>query len=318
MDRAQPGARSSTNRNIEFGETTGQYTDGWIVPADEPTLSSQRYTSLDETAFNEFDAAYSADSLTVTIDPGEAFVDGWVARDVSTEIVLEPNTSNQLVTLGWDPEAIYDEARHATRDAADRLIIDHGSKLGPTVPHIPIWSFNTDNTGVTSASDHRQVGPTVAAKNTKYDTKGVGAVDVIGEDAVTSREIDRILQVVDDPERKWSVELDDNESAEIQVYVEDGETLSVYRWGAYDGNSGTAPTGLNVEILDENDAVQQQSNTVDEYNKNEPIASIENTTGDSQIFVLRAKNATGNSIGDGDGERGVGVHFGYLVEGSNT
>jgi len=100
MDRAQPGARGSTNRNIEFGETTGQYTDGWIVPADEPTLSSQRYTSLNETAFNEFDATYSADSLTITIDPGEAFVDGWLARDVATEIVLDGDTTGHTIVIG--------------------------------------------------------------------------------------------------------------------------------------------------------------------------------------------------------------------------
>ena len=109
MDRAQPGARGSTNRNIEFGETTGQYTDGWIVPADEPTLSSQRYTSLDETAFNEFDAAYSADSLTITIDPGEAFVDGWLARDEPTDIDLATNDAGQKVVIGWNPDVIYDD-----------------------------------------------------------------------------------------------------------------------------------------------------------------------------------------------------------------
>lgn len=109
MDRAQPGARGSTNRNIEFGETTGQYTDGWIVPADDPTLSAQRYTSLDETAFNEFDATYSADSLTITIDPGEAFVDGWLARDEPTDIDLATNDAGQKVVIGWNPDVIYDD-----------------------------------------------------------------------------------------------------------------------------------------------------------------------------------------------------------------
>ena len=74
MDRAQPGACGSTNRNIEPGETTSQYSDGWIVPADAPTLSAQRYTSLDYTAINEFDAAYTTDSLTVTLYPVTAFV----------------------------------------------------------------------------------------------------------------------------------------------------------------------------------------------------------------------------------------------------
>lgn len=85
----QPGARGSTNRTIEFGETTSQYRDGWIVPTDELTLSAQRYTLLDKTAFNEFDAAYAVDSLTVTIEPGEAFVNGWIARDTAISRLLQ-------------------------------------------------------------------------------------------------------------------------------------------------------------------------------------------------------------------------------------
>lgn len=315
MDRAQPGARGSTNRNIEFGETTSQYSDGWIVPADDPTLSAQRYTSLDETTFNEFDATYSPDSLTVTIDPGEAFVDGWIARDLPTELTLKPTTPDQSVVLGWDPDAVYDESRHNTRDAADRLIIDRESEIESTAPHIPIWLFETNDSGVTSAVDLRPIGPTVVAKNTVYDTGGTGAVDVIGEDSITTKELNRVQQVIDNPERQWSVELDENESVEIQVYVEDGETLAVYRWGAYDGNSGTAPTGLNVELLDEDDTVQQQANTVDEFDSSDPVASLENISGDSQVFVLRAKNTTGSPIGDGEDVRGVGAHFGYIVEG---
>jgi hypothetical protein len=75
----------------------------------EPTLSSQRYTSLDETAFNEFDATYSADSLTITIDPGEAFVDGWLARDEPTDIDLATNDAGQKVVIGWNPDVIYDD-----------------------------------------------------------------------------------------------------------------------------------------------------------------------------------------------------------------
>ena len=144
MDRAQPGARGSTNRNIEFGETTGQYTDGWIVPADDSTLSAQRYTSIDETAFNEFAASYAADTYDVTIDAGEAFVDGWLARDEETTITLNADTTGQSIVLGWDPDAIYDSEQHDVRDEADQVIIDLENNVDATHPTVAIWTFDTD------------------------------------------------------------------------------------------------------------------------------------------------------------------------------
>lgn len=75
----------------------------------------------------------------------------------------------------------------------------------------------------------------------------------------------------------------------------------------------TAPTGLDVELVDGNDAVQELTNTVDEQNTDSPVASHENSSGSDQVLVLRCKNDTGGPIGDGDGERGVGMHFGYRV-----
>jgi hypothetical protein len=314
MDRAQPGARGSTNRNIEFGETTGQFSDGWIVPADDPTLSSQRYTSLDETAFNEFAATHSKDSLTVTIDPGEAYVDGWLARDTATEIMLELHTENQVIMLGWDPDAIYNSAQHPTRDAADKIMIDKKTTEISAVPQMAIWSFKTDETGVSSVTDLRRVGPSLAASNTLYDTTETGAVNVIDEDAIGSNELDRTQRVIDNPDRQLSVELGVNESAEIQILVGDGEALEVYRWGAYDGNSGVAPSGLKVQLLDHQDTVHQEANLADEYDLSSPVASLKNTTEEQQVFVLRVKNSTGSPIGEENNKRGVGAHFGYLIE----
>lgn len=159
MDRAQPGARGSTNRNIEFGEaTTSKILGGYIVSADEPTLSAQRYSSLDETAFNEFSASYTADSLTVTIDPGEAFVDGWLARDIATEIDLSADTNEQVIVIGWDPDAIYDDQQHNTRDEADRVIVDLKNNVDTTHPTVAAWEFNTDGSGVSNVSDRRTIG----------------------------------------------------------------------------------------------------------------------------------------------------------------
>lgn len=122
-----------------------------------------------------------------------------------------------------------------------------------------------------------------------------------------------IEQLVEHPDRKQAVELDNGDSHEIPVIVPDGARLEVYRWGAYNGDELTAPTGLDVELLDEDDTVQETANTVDDKDIDTPVASHENTTGSDQVFVLRCKNDTGDVIGDGDDDRGVGMHFGYRV-----
>jgi hypothetical protein len=292
MDRAQPGARGSTNRNIEFGETTGQYTDGWIVPANEPTLSAQRYTSLDETAFNEFDAAHTADSLTVTIGPGEAFVNGWIARDVSTDIKLEADTLEQTVVIGWDPDAIYDDQQHATRDEADTIIVENKNNADLMHPTVEIWTFDTDTNGVTNSTDHRDIGPELGE-------------NIVGRTAIDYRDI-----VVDNPERLPLVELNDGESVELAIPVDDGETLEVYRWGAFDASDGTTPTGLDVELLDGTDTIQASANTIDEQDRAFPITAYKNNSGSMSVFNLRTKNDTGGTLD----APGVGSHFGYLVK----
>lgn len=157
-DRAQPGAQRSTARNIEYGEITGQHSDGWVVPSDTPTKSSQRYAHLDETQYDEFDAVSSPSSLEVTINPGEAFVDGWLATDGESTVTLSPNTQGQKVAIGWDPDAIFDEEFHDTRDEADSVIVDLDGNVSDVTPHFVAWEFDTDANGVTGVVDHRSIG----------------------------------------------------------------------------------------------------------------------------------------------------------------
>jgi hypothetical protein len=295
MDRAQPGARGSTNRNIEFGETTSQFSDGWIVPADDPTLSAQRYTSLDETAFNEFDATYSGDSLTVIIAPGEAFVDGWLARDVTTDITLDADTAGQTIVIGWDPDAIYDDHQHDVRDEADRVMIALANDVVPTHPSVGIWEFDTDIVGVTAARDNRNIGPTLSRESVNSDTLHLPSI------------------LAANPDRFQAAQLDDGESYEVPIQVPDGNVLEVYRWGAYDTSDNTAPPGLRVELLDGDDVVQQSETTANTQNETTPIAAHTNTAGSERVFTLRGKNDTGGSIGDAQDHPGVGMHFGYRV-----
>lgn len=124
----------------------------------------------------------------------------------------------------------------------------------------------------------------------------------------------QVESVVQAPDRNRAAELDAGESIEIPIPVEDGETLNVYRWGAFDASDHTAPTGLDVELVDGGDVVQAAANTTNSQNLTSPVASLTNTTGGIVVYKLRAKNDTTSAIGDTDTAPGVGAHFGYRVE----
>jgi hypothetical protein len=227
-----------------------------------------------------------ANSLTVTIEPGEAFVDGWLARDLSTDIDLNANTSDQTVVIGWDPDAIYDDEQHQTRDEADRVIVDLASNIDPNHPVVEVWEFDTDIDGVVGARDVRTIGQ-----------------------AIDAGTIDGGTFAVENPDRLPITELADGDSIELSVPIANSETLDVYRWGAFDVSDGIAPTGLDVELLDGDDTVQASSNTTNQQDVHTPVASYENTSGSESVFKLRVKNRTGAAIDN----PGVDSHFGYKV-----
>ena len=102
--------------------------------------------------------------------------------------------------------------------------------------------------------------------------------------------------------------LEDTESAEISVPVADGETLTVKRWGGYKISDRTAPTGLDVQLLDGSDTVQASANTTDNRSSS-GVASYTNSSGSLSIFKLRVDNATGTNYTTD----GVGAVFGYEV-----
>jgi len=180
MERAQPGAIDSLVRNYELGDALGQFSDGWVVPASEPTASAQR-SDLDETAFTAFDETSSSSSLTVTIGPGEAFVDGWLATDTPTDVDLAASTTGQTVGVSWDPDAVYDPDTDADRDAADRVVVALESDVSSVDPFLPLWTFDTDGSGATSVVDERQIGSAVIVSKTVADKIDANVVSASSE-----------------------------------------------------------------------------------------------------------------------------------------
>ena len=165
-DRAQPGAIKSLTRNDELAQILGQFSDGWIVPGDEPTPAAQRRSSIDEMALAAFGLSYSATSLTVTVGPGEAFVSGWCCRDQPTDLTLDANSTTEIV-VGWDPDAVYDPDTDADRDAADATIVDVAGAVPDVFPTTAAWIVETDGSGVTSATRTASVGVSVTGDTLK-------------------------------------------------------------------------------------------------------------------------------------------------------
>jgi len=156
-DRAQPGAIDSLIRNDELAQVFGRFSEGFIVPGSDPTPAAQRRGNIDETALDAFSLTTSASSLDVTVAPGEAFVSGWVCRDVDTTLTLPANSTVDIV-VGFNPDAIFDPNVDPDRDAADETIVDLNGNVDPTTPTTVAHRVTTDGSGVTSSDRIARVG----------------------------------------------------------------------------------------------------------------------------------------------------------------
>lgn len=167
-DKAQPGGKKTAPTNWEvsgvFRYAGG--TEGWIVP-DGETRIAQR-TSLDTTNLNAFNASYASNSNGVTIEGGEGFIEGWLAKDTSTNVTLSFNAT-ETVYVGWD----------ATSMNADSVVVGKSGAFGDErSPRMAIWEFTTDDTGVTDATDLRQIGYKVSSKYGQIEQSPTNPTDV--------------------------------------------------------------------------------------------------------------------------------------------
>jgi hypothetical protein len=151
----------SINRPIEAFKTAGAIAlaggseNGWISDSSNPSDISVQDTGISEGQLNAFSVTTSTSSLDVTIDGGEAFIYGsWLVKDTTTTVSLSSSTTDQTVYIGWD------------KDGTNQVIIGLSSAFqtaaGNTDERIPLYSFDTDSTGVTSNNDLRGIGKTIS------------------------------------------------------------------------------------------------------------------------------------------------------------
>jgi len=123
---------------------------GWVVPSGTAKLASA--------ARNGFEESSSGASLDVTIDTGEAFVHGiWLDRSSTTTVTLAASTNDQIVYVGVDVSE------------QNTIIVGLAAAFAADDEKMAIWTYDTDGSGVTSATDNRitEPGEGLTAKRVK-------------------------------------------------------------------------------------------------------------------------------------------------------
>lgn len=129
-------------------------------------------------------------------------------------------------------------------------------------------------------------------------------------DGTVSVAFDELSHLVDYPNYDPpALMMADTDVVDNPVRVPDGSTLEVYRWGAYLLADGTAPAGLQVQLLDGGDTVQASANTPNQQDASNPVASYANSSGSVSVFKLRTENATGTDYTTD----GIGTEWAYRV-----
>jgi len=156
----RPAEAFKTAGAIGYGGGTSSGAQAGFVQSD-PSEIAQVDPDIDETALNSFQQSSSASSLDVTIDPGEAFVGGaWLCTDTSTTVSLQASTAGQTVFVGWD--------QTATDEVVIGLAGAFASGSSDTDFRVPLFTFDTDGSGVTNVSDERRLDYSLDVEGTAY------------------------------------------------------------------------------------------------------------------------------------------------------
>ena len=274
---------------------------------------------------NWFTASGSAASGGVNVeDNGGAVLSGATGLDFGTDLSATDN-GDGTVTIDSDAAGVTvlstgtfthtggsassTTVAAVTTDETTNLYVEVGVDADPSFSADYAWSYSWGEAWDDSAQEKD------VTINATWDTDPGSGNDVTLDYRIYTLDVSvsksEVQNLVDSPNGHVPTALlEDTESVEISVPVPDGENLKVYRWGAFKISDGTAPTGLQVQLLDGSDTVQASENTVNTENTSSPVASYGNATGSLSIFKLRVDNATGNAYTTD----GVGGLFAYVVE----
>jgi len=260
-------ANPSINRPAEAFKTAGAIAyggsdEGFISPANQPTEISVQDGGIDESQLNAFDETSSASSLDVTIDGGEAFVFGsWLAIDTQTIVTIAASTSGQTVSVGWN--------KNGADDVIVGLDASFSSASGDADQKIPLFSFDTDGSGVTNVVDERSFDQISADSIEQGAGSGLdadtldgveaselGGGDIANSGTVVTESTDEIdftdnLVASDDGDGTTSVTL----SSEVLARIFKSEDLSIH--------GKTLESGETITLGPDEGSVVSEDYTVD-------------------------------------------------------
>lgn len=223
------------------------HSEGWVVPSTETLLADVR-SELAAGPYSAFGESHSGTSYDVTIDTGEAIVGGVaLARDTTTTVNLDSNTTNQVVYVGW------------AQASKDTVVIGLDTAFTDSNPKIPLWEFDTDGSGTTASRDQRDIDSTIGVKNKRYEGGGTKVDKAKTADEIAGVNISNLLRG-DQNDRtsgvlgfegqasiSGSLGRGDGEvtryaggSSDAQLSLQGGHGRMVFAWNAYyDGSNST-------------------------------------------------------------------------------
>ncbi|WP_254535241.1 hypothetical protein [Halomarina litorea] len=280
---------------------TGPSASGWVTIWDGDA----------QTVGGESASAFLARDGSTAMQAGLPF-GGYAATGVGSLVFSDTDSDGSAFTLregsGGLLEVVAGGSVIATVDETGRVLaLDNGGSTRRLATRSWAASEGHNHTaaGESSVPNSGLVNSTVTLSAGTW-LSGGGAVGLGGSATV---DVDRVQAVIDNPDPLPVSRLKDTQSVEIAVPVPNGDTITVYRWGAFDASTGSAPTGLSAELVDDSDTVVASAETSDAW-AHSGVASWTNNTGSFGVAKVRANNETGSDLTS----PGVGGQFGFLVE----
>lgn len=232
----------------------------------------------------------SAGSVGARLDGQRNSIVGGTVKDTGSTGIFSAASGAKVNDV--NVHSVYGAGIQLSADSTDAVVVGN---------HISDWDTGGNDRSAFEAAD--SIDPTVRGNSPDSVNNGASG-------SVT--DADWVSRLVDSPNGTIeNVALSDGDSAEITIPVVDGETLEVFRWGAYRIDDGTTPGGLDMQIKDGGDAVQASENTgnTESTDPSAPVASHQNASGGVSIFKIAVNNGTGGEIAD----PGVGAFAAYQV-----
>lgn len=313
-DLSTPGEVDASIDNTSAGHAIAKAgTGAWIV--DGADIAGV-YSSLDETALNAFNYnTTDSGGRDAVIDPGEAYVGGWLCRDTQTTVTLPANTTT-TVYAGYDASAAL-ASGEAPADSTN-VIVGPDGNFAPEDPRTAIWAFDTDSSSITGSTDLRQLRKPIefdpVASEVDIDTDlnvsgGItldnGAAFNSGIDIVTTAAHVDLFEA-DNDNKEWRFEAQNGDFQVTEVGVATQLRIDSGQGGRVEHPNGGAFGDLttfnaNVDMAEHNIENAQRVNFSTDVND---FMKLDDTSGGSaDPFTLRFDGRDFRLwAGTGDGE----------------